>query len=222
MPSPDIPCCGRTPALPAGRFFPVPVPVLPSTLSFHPRAVLQALASLAAAGHQPSRPSVFVLEGLIGYLTREAGNRLLAGLRGLAAPGSLLLMTAPPTAAWRDELAARGTKLHHVTFETGQETAERWVGVKAREGLARGPGAVKVLKHHILQMFWRGTGSPARPFAVHLSCHVPRTASFHTRAFPTCRRARAAGWATVLLGAEELGRKYGQEDNRFELIVGVA
>ncbi|PNH01442.1 putative S-adenosyl-L-methionine-dependent methyltransferase [Tetrabaena socialis] len=85
----------------------------------------QALASLAAAGHDPHRPTAFVAEGLIGYLMTAAGDALLSGLRSIAAPGSVLLLTTPPSPAWRDELAAQGAKLHHVTYEEAEETLAR-------------------------------------------------------------------------------------------------
>ncbi|GIM01511.1 hypothetical protein Vretimale_6265, partial [Volvox reticuliferus] len=85
----------------------------------------QTLHALATAGHDALRPSVFVLEGLIGYLTTAGGNGLLAALRSIAAPGSLLLLSAPPSPSWRDQLAAQGIRLHHVTYEDAEETRHR-------------------------------------------------------------------------------------------------
>ncbi|KAG2423895.1 hypothetical protein HXX76_014948 [Chlamydomonas incerta] len=98
----------------------------------------QALDRLRAAGWDPAAPSVFVLEGLIGYLSVAAGDALLARLRSAAAPGSRLLLTTPPSPAWRDELqASRGVKLHHTTFEEPEQTLGRavaagWSGAELR------------------------------------------------------------------------------------------
>ncbi|KAG2441203.1 hypothetical protein HYH02_010047 [Chlamydomonas schloesseri] len=88
----------------------------------------QALGRLQQAGWDPARPSVFVMEGLIGYLTAAAGDTLLRRLRAAAAPGSTLLLTTPPSPSWRDELErSRGVKLHHTTFEESEQTLARAV-----------------------------------------------------------------------------------------------
>jgi len=49
--------------------------------------------SLAAAGHDASRPTAFVWEGVTMYLTRQALDGTLAAIASRAAPGSTLLMT---------------------------------------------------------------------------------------------------------------------------------
>ncbi|GLC38342.1 hypothetical protein PLESTB_001266500 [Pleodorina starrii] len=85
----------------------------------------ETLQALGGAGHDAGRPSVFLLEGLIGYLTIAAGDELLAALRCVAAPGSSLVVTAPPSPDWRDQLAARSVRLHHVTYEKAGETCRR-------------------------------------------------------------------------------------------------
>ncbi|KAG2494050.1 hypothetical protein HYH03_007694 [Edaphochlamys debaryana] len=85
----------------------------------------EAMAALASAGHDPARPSAWVAEGLIGYLSAEAGNALLRLLRSASPPGSLLLVTTPPSPAWRDSLAAGGTRLFHSTFEEDTDTLAR-------------------------------------------------------------------------------------------------
>ncbi|KXZ48302.1 hypothetical protein GPECTOR_29g77 [Gonium pectorale] len=85
----------------------------------------QALSALAAAGHDASRPTAFVAEGLIGYLSPEAGDDLLCRLRSAAAPGSWLVLTVPPSPSWRDSLAVRGVRLHHVTYEEPEQTLAR-------------------------------------------------------------------------------------------------
>ena len=53
-------------------------------------AVESGGGALVAAGLDPARPSVFVLEGLTMYLTEDAVRRLLAGLASCAAAGSRL------------------------------------------------------------------------------------------------------------------------------------
>ncbi len=45
---------------------------------------------LAAGGHSPARPTLFLCEGLLVYLDRQACLRLLAGAASRAAPGSVL------------------------------------------------------------------------------------------------------------------------------------
>lgn len=52
-------------------------------------------ASLAAAGHDCSRPSLFLVEGLMGYLPRQSAHRLLRDLRHRAAPLSRLAVAFP-------------------------------------------------------------------------------------------------------------------------------
>merc|ERR1719238_243883 len=47
---------------------------------------------LLAAGFDPSRPAVFVLEGLTYYLTAAENEEVFSGIAALAAPGSSLVM----------------------------------------------------------------------------------------------------------------------------------
>lgn len=49
--------------------------------------------SLVAAGFDASRPAVFLLEGLIGYLTEDEARALLSKVASLCAPGSDVLIT---------------------------------------------------------------------------------------------------------------------------------
>ncbi len=57
---------------------------------------------LAAAGWRPDEPTAFVWEGVSMYLPPEAGRRFLATVRGLAAPGSVLLCDFWfPSGAWQ-------------------------------------------------------------------------------------------------------------------------
>ncbi len=51
--------------------------------------------SLATSGFDPARPALFTVEGLLGYLTRETTERLLAELRAVAAPDSRLALAVP-------------------------------------------------------------------------------------------------------------------------------
>lgn len=48
---------------------------------------------LVVAGFDPSRPAIFVWEGVTNYLTAEAVDATLAVVRALAAPGSVLVFT---------------------------------------------------------------------------------------------------------------------------------
>ncbi|MEY9964595.1 methyltransferase (TIGR00027 family) [Streptacidiphilus sp. MAP12-16] len=50
-------------------------------------------AALAAAGHDPAEPTVWIAEGLLIYLPEEAVERLLGQVGGLSAPGSRMGLT---------------------------------------------------------------------------------------------------------------------------------
>ena len=63
--------------------------------------------ALARAGHRDDRPSLFVCEGLVRYLSRVAIGRMLAGLRSRAARGSRLLVTAAESAGVDHRLGRR-------------------------------------------------------------------------------------------------------------------
>ncbi|MFJ8532100.1 SAM-dependent methyltransferase [Streptomyces sp. NPDC093591] len=49
-------------------------------------------SALRAAGFDPSQPTVWLVEGLLMYLTDAAGDAILAGLTELSAPGSRLML----------------------------------------------------------------------------------------------------------------------------------
>ncbi|MEH0547964.1 SAM-dependent methyltransferase [Streptomyces sp. B21-105] len=49
-------------------------------------------SALRAAGFDPSQPTVWLVEGLLMYLTDAAGDAILAGLSELSAPGSQLML----------------------------------------------------------------------------------------------------------------------------------
>lgn len=64
---------------------------------------------LPPAGHQCSEASLFLCEGLLLYLSKPAVERLLVGLRSLAAPRSRLVLTnreGAPAGAMRLRVAA--------------------------------------------------------------------------------------------------------------------
>jgi len=46
---------------------------------------------LARGGHDPKQPTVFLLEGVTMYLTRESVAETVAAMKAISAPGSLLL-----------------------------------------------------------------------------------------------------------------------------------
>jgi len=64
-------------------------------------------AALARAGHCGDRPSLFVCEGLVRYLSRVAVDRMLAGLRARAVRGSRLLITVAESAGVDRRLGRR-------------------------------------------------------------------------------------------------------------------
>lgn len=51
--------------------------------------------ALARAGHDRDVPSLFIVEGLLGYLTREVSAGLLATIRALACNGSRMAVAFP-------------------------------------------------------------------------------------------------------------------------------
>lgn len=80
--------------------------------------------ALLSAGFDAARPSVFVAEGLLGYLDEPEVDRLLGALAGLAADGSVLLAdvsgrtpdaAAPYLAPWFDRLTAAGMERRFAT-----------------------------------------------------------------------------------------------------------
>jgi methyltransferase (TIGR00027 family) len=52
-------------------------------------------AALGGAGHDRAERSVFLVEGLLGYLTREDSSKLLSTLGALCVPGSRLAVAFP-------------------------------------------------------------------------------------------------------------------------------
>lgn len=80
---------------------------------------------LAAAGHDAAQPSLFICEGLLVYLDRPTGTRLLAGLRSRAAPGSILAasLATHREGVSSDVAAAVANARRH------QGTAEPWLTI---------------------------------------------------------------------------------------------
>ncbi|MGH3957968.1 class I SAM-dependent methyltransferase [Mycobacterium sp.] len=74
-------------------------------------------AALRAAGFDPSRPTAWSAEGLLGYLPPEAQDRLLDTVTALSAPGSRLATESAPN---RDPAHQERLKEHMRT------TSERW------------------------------------------------------------------------------------------------
>lgn len=108
----------------------------------------QLPSSLAAAGFDPGRPSLFVGEGLIGYLDRASVQRLARATAALAAAGSRLILTYH-SYAWhpdivKAELAAGGwepeavpgyPELHRLHFgSAAPEDAAAYGLTAARKG----------------------------------------------------------------------------------------
>jgi methyltransferase (TIGR00027 family) len=73
-------------------------------------------AALRAAGFDPSRPTAWSAEGLLGYLPADAQDRLLDTITSLSAPGSRLATESAPI----DQIAEARMK------ERMQKVSERW------------------------------------------------------------------------------------------------
>jgi methyltransferase (TIGR00027 family) len=73
--------------------------------------------ALEAAGFDPSVPTAWSAEGLLGYLPPEAQDRLLDTVTALSAPGSRFATESAPTLAEAD---------HDVIREQMQKSADQW------------------------------------------------------------------------------------------------
>jgi methyltransferase (TIGR00027 family) len=85
---------------------------------------------LGACGHDMTRPSLFICEGLLVYLDRLAGIRLLAGLRAAAGPGSTL---AASLAAHRPDVPTERA----IAFANARRPAadaEPWLTIMPADG----------------------------------------------------------------------------------------
>lgn len=201
MPSPSIPCRRLTPAPSTRRIAPLPVPVIPLISSSRPRPG----PCVPGSRGPPALPALRFRVGGPHRLPDARGGQPAAG--GAAGPGGA-----------RQPAAADGAANCRVAGRAGG--ARHQAAPRDLRGGAGDGGEVRRCGGGLWQGAQVQHREPGMAVCTCLSCHVPPL--YPTPALHTCRRARAAGWTTVLLGAEELGRKYGREDNRFELIVGVA
>ncbi len=96
---------------------------------------------LSASGHDATRSSLFVCEGLLVYLDRATGSRLLSGLRARAGPGSTLAVSL---AAHRPDVpSARAVAVANARRPSAD--AEPWLTILPADAY---PGA-------LLQAGWR-------------------------------------------------------------------
>jgi methyltransferase (TIGR00027 family) len=86
---------------------------------------------LRSAGHDPSKPTVWLMEGLLPYLTRTQCTALATELGNISAPGSAL---------WGDSFShtsvARGMVFHGVPFSEGLDDYDE---VRESESNPRAP-----------------------------------------------------------------------------------
>lgn len=87
-------------------------------------------APLREAGFDPGQPTAWLIEGLLLYLTLEEGDKLLAELSALSAPGSHLFldhlhtsMLGDPGARMRDSVAEQD-----LTFRSARDDLGDWLG----------------------------------------------------------------------------------------------
>ncbi len=78
------------------------------------------------AGFSAQAPTVWLLEGFIGYITAEQQGELARQLHALSAPGSAALLTAPPSEQTRRDMLAMGVVLHHRNFDPAGAVAARF------------------------------------------------------------------------------------------------
>jgi methyltransferase (TIGR00027 family) len=117
--------------------------------------------ALQASGFDPSRPSAWIVEGLLIYLPDSAQERLFAGIDALAAPGSFvgveeaLPMPAEAFEAKRAEAVASGEENAFFTLVYNEQHApvEQWFG-------SRGWDAVATPLHAYLQQVGRPIPGP--------------------------------------------------------------
>jgi methyltransferase (TIGR00027 family) len=74
-------------------------------------------AALKAAGFDPTRPTAWSAEGLLGYLPPDAQDRLLDTITELSAPGSRVAVESVPRVDPAD---------HEKTVERMREASEQW------------------------------------------------------------------------------------------------
>ncbi|SER48984.1 SAM-dependent methyltransferase [Lentzea albida] len=86
--------------------------------------------ALLAAGFDPRRPTAWLVEGVLMYLTPDEGDALLDAVTALSAPGSHLLLEHLQVSMLGD----RGTRVrgglgkHGVVFAAARDDLEDWLG----------------------------------------------------------------------------------------------
>jgi methyltransferase (TIGR00027 family) len=103
------------------------------------------VGALRAAGHDSTTPSLFVVEGLLGYLPRTVTNALLESLQELAGPGSRLAVAFPttrPDAAGPERLRRRVRGL--IVAALGEPWLTRFTPDEPEQLLARSGWTVAV------------------------------------------------------------------------------
>lgn len=118
-------------------------------------------AALRASGFDPSRPSAWIVEGLLIYLPAAAQERLFAGIDALAAPGSFVgieeavPMPAEAFEAKRAEAVASGddNAFFALVYNEQHAPADEWFG-------ARGWDAASTPLHDYLSRVGRPVPAP--------------------------------------------------------------
>ncbi|WP_030940079.1 SAM-dependent methyltransferase [Streptomyces sp. NRRL S-646] len=87
-------------------------------------------SALRAAGFDPAQPTVWLIEGLLMYLTDEAGEALLAGVSGLSAPGSRLMLEHLKAAMLQEEGRPVRERVEEqgATWLSARDDLEQWLG----------------------------------------------------------------------------------------------
>ena len=99
-------------------------------------------AALRAAGLDPARPTAWIAEGLLVYLTAADVDRLLDTITGLSAPGSWLGLTMTT----REAGSSDGTRLRTLRKSRAPDDPAAWLGGRGWAAEITGPG--EVLRAH--------------------------------------------------------------------------
>ncbi|MEW2132701.1 class I SAM-dependent methyltransferase [Streptomyces sp. NPDC005435] len=116
-------------------------------------------AALDAAGHDPSRPTTWLWEGVVPYLTREQVRATLAALTARTAPGSTLVLNYQSPSA----KAAAGrllTRLLGSAITAGEPWRSLWKPHRMASLLAE--YGLRVISDDSLLTLAERLGSPAR------------------------------------------------------------